>query len=126
MKKIVYSLILACGFAVTGISAQIDDVLCKNDKKPEFHFRKACKADEIKADMREADEAMVVGCTYLSDVQASSAWGGLAAREKGMSNARKSVIEKAAAKGATHVVWSHLQGGFVGASSSAKVYKCDQ
>ena len=102
------------------------DVLCKHQKTREVKSRETCKAGEVQVDVREADERMVAACTYLGDVQASSAWGGLVAREKGANNARKSVLQKAAEKGATHLVWSTLTGGADGASASAKRTNCDE
>src|SRR5262245_15711737 len=88
--------------AVTS-TASAEDHLCRN-KKGDISSRETCKADEVVADVREADEKMVDGCTYLGDVTASSGWGGLA-QGKGQSRARNSVFKRAAEKGATHLVW---------------------
>ena len=101
-----------------------EDHLCRN-KKGDISAREACKADEVIADVREADEKMVEGCAYLGDVTASSGWGGVV-QGVGSSRARNSVFKRAAQKGATHLVWSRQASGYSGANASGRAYKCEQ
>jgi hypothetical protein len=61
--------------------------------------------------IQEADAKMVEGCTYVGDVHGSSGWGNLAA-STGIQNAKNEAIEKAAALGATHIVWTNISGGY--------------
>lgn len=70
----------------------------------------------------EADIQMVQNCKYLGDVNGSSGWGGLAA-SVGMENAKREALEKAAALGATHVVWVNIHGGF-NPFVHGRAYKC--
>lgn len=72
--------------------------------------------------VQEADDAMVTGCSFLGEVHGTSGWGGLAA-SVGIENAKKEALRKAAKKGATHVVWMNISGGF-SPSVSGKAYKC--
>lgn len=72
--------------------------------------------------VQEADANMVAGCTYLGDVTGTSGWGGLAA-STGIENAKNQALERAAKKGATHVVWNSIAGGW-GPSVSGKAYRC--
>ena len=72
--------------------------------------------------VQEADSNMVAGCTFLGEVSGTSGWGGLAA-STGIENAKNQALEQAAKKGATHVVWNALAGGW-GPSVSGKAYRC--
>jgi LDH2 family malate/lactate/ureidoglycolate dehydrogenase len=74
------------------------------------------------AKIQEADPKTVEGCTYLADVHGSSGWGNLAA-STGMQNAKNEAIERAAALGATHVVWTNIAGGF-SPYVSGRAYLC--
>lgn len=123
MKTVYAVAVVIVMLMIPGVAAGSEEVLCRNQKSDEYKFRKACKADETKVVVVEADEAMMKECKYLGHVQASSAWGGLFA-QKGASNAHKSVVRQAAQKGATHIVWSILTGRVGGASASAKAYQC--
>lgn len=116
---IVATFILCC----TASTAWAQDHLCRN-KKGDINERKTCKADEVIADVREADDEMVKGCEYLGDVTASSGFGGLA-QGKGQARARKSVFKRAAEKGATHLLWSRQSSGWGGANASGRAYKCE-
>jgi hypothetical protein len=72
--------------------------------------------------VKDADESMVVGCSYLGDVHGSSALDG-DFFQTGMQNARTDAVEEAAKKGASHVVWNSSAGGrrpFVG----GRAYRC--
>jgi hypothetical protein len=72
--------------------------------------------------VREADESMVAGCTYLGDVAGTSGWGNLAA-SAGIENAKHEAMEKAAALGATHIVWRSLTGGY-SPTATGRAYRC--
>jgi hypothetical protein len=76
----------------------------------------------IQVEVREADDAMVAHCTYLGDVHATSGWGNLVA-SAGISSAKNSAKKKAAEKGATHIVWGTVVGGY-SPSVTAKAYRC--
>lgn len=74
--------------------------------------------------IQEADSNMVAGCTYLGEVSGTSGWGGLAA-STGIENAKNQALDQAAKKGATHVVWNNLAGGW-SPSVSGKAYRCPE
>lgn len=74
------------------------------------------------AKVQEADATMVAGCTYLREVSGTSGWGGLAA-STGIENAKNEALDQAAKKGATHVVWNAMDGGW-SPSVSGKAYRC--
>ena len=59
----------------------------------------------------DADAKMVDGCTYVGEVHGSSGWGNLAA-STGIENAKNEAREKAAALGATHILWTNVSGGY--------------
>jgi hypothetical protein len=65
----------------------------------------------------------VARCTYLSDVEGSSGFGNLAS-STGIQNAKNEALDKAAAAGATHVVWTNTS-WFMGSSAAGKAYRCD-
>ena len=87
-------------------------------------FVAACATSRSQAAMRvqEADASVVAGCTFLGEVSGTSGWGGLAA-STGIENAKNQALDQAAKKGATHVVWNALAGGW-GPSASGKAYRC--
>jgi hypothetical protein len=74
--------------------------------------------------VQDADQAMVAGCRYLSDVSGWSGWGGLAS-SAGMANAQNDAREKAASLGASHIVWNSVAAGFT-PTASGKAYRCNQ
>ena len=67
--------------------------------------------------------AEVDDCRYLDDITRRSSIGGVYADE-GIKSARNLVLNDAAQMGATHIVWSQIEGGYSGATASAKVYRC--
>jgi hypothetical protein len=71
----------------------------------------------------EADEKVVSQCKYLGDVSGTSGWGNLAA-STGINNAKNQAFERAAALGATHVVWTQISGGY-SPFVNGRAYKCD-
>ena len=70
----------------------------------------------------DADAKMVDGCTYVGDVHGSSGWGNLAA-STGIQNAKNEAAEKAAALGATHILWTNVSGGY-SPYVSRRAYMC--
>lgn len=116
-------LIAAAIILCTATTMWAQEHLCRN-KKGDINERETCKADEVIADVREADDQMVKGCEYIGDVTASSGFGGLA-QGLGQSRARKGAFKRAAQKGATHIVWSRQASGWGGGNSSGRTYKCD-
>jgi hypothetical protein len=72
--------------------------------------------------MLDADAKMVDGCTYVGDVHGSSGWGNLAA-STGIQNAKNEAAEKAAALGATHILWTNVSGGY-SPYVSGRAYMC--
>ena len=72
--------------------------------------------------VQTADERMVAACSFLGEVQGTSGWGNLAA-STGMQNARNSAQEAAAGKGATHIVWVNVAGGF-SPYAVGRAYRC--
>lgn len=75
------------------------------------------------AKIQPADHSMVAECNYLGNVSGSSGWGNLAA-SVGMRNAKNEALDKAAAMGATHVVWMNITGGY-SPYAVGRVYRCD-
>ena len=64
------------------------------------------------AKVKDAGERSVANCTYLGDVSGSSGASVLGmASDVSVENARNDGAEKAAAMGATHVVWGPFQSG---------------
>lgn len=73
--------------------------------------------------VREADEKTVSECKFLGSVQGSSGFGNIAA-SVGMQNAKNEATEKAAALGATHVVFGEIRGGY-SPSVQGRAYACN-
>ncbi|MBC8107824.1 MAG: hypothetical protein H7Z14_14645 [Anaerolineae bacterium] len=71
--------------------------------------------------VRDADESIGAGWTYLGDVDGTSGWGNLAA-STGAENANREAREKVAKLGATHVVWRQVAGGY-SPSVSGRAYR---
>lgn len=72
--------------------------------------------------IQETDPAHVSSCAPLGLVSGSSSQGNLLA-SAGMRNAQNEAIEKAADRGATHVVWQQIAAGY-SPSASAMAYRC--
>jgi len=70
----------------------------------------------------DADAKMVDACTYVGDVHGSSGRGNLAA-SAGIQNAKNEATEKAAALGATHILWTNVSGGY-SPYVSGRAYRC--
>lgn len=70
----------------------------------------------------DADMKMTENCQFIGDVHGSSGWGNLAA-STGMENAKNEAKEKAAAMGATHIVWIGVAGGY-SPYANGKAYLC--
>jgi hypothetical protein len=89
-------------------------------------FTLAACATTLSTDARRiipADEKMVAGCTFVGDVQGSSGWGNAVATT-GMENAKNEALEKAAAFGATHILWTNVTGGY-SPYAHGRAYKCN-
>jgi len=78
---------------------------------------------EAAAMVREADEKTVAGCTFVGNVAGTSAIDG-ATSSQGVRNAKLEATGKAAKIGATHVVWSSVEGTLEGSSVSGRAYRC--
>jgi LDH2 family malate/lactate/ureidoglycolate dehydrogenase len=74
------------------------------------------------ARIMDADMKVTENCQFVGDVHGSSGWGNLAA-STGMENAKNEAKEKAAAMGATHIVWTGMAGGY-SPYASGKAYLC--
>lgn len=72
------------------------------------------------ARIKEADNAMVAGCTYVGEVYGSDQ---NSPADVGMENAKTEALEQAASKRATHVVWNALVAS-EHTSVSGKAYLC--
>lgn len=72
----------------------------------------------------DADMKMAENCKFIGDVHGSSGWGNLAA-SAGIENAKNEAREKAAAMGATHIVWTGMAGGY-SPYISGKAYLCNK
>ncbi len=75
--------------------------------------------------IKDADERMVEDCEFLGTVLGKSGWGGLAAgaASKG---AMRSAKKRAAAMGATHIVFGHFDNasGLRVSTRQARAYRC--
>lgn len=74
------------------------------------------------ARIMDADMKITENCQFVGDVHGSSGWGNLAA-STGMENAKNEAREKAAAMGATHIVWTGMAGGY-SPYANGKAYLC--
>jgi hypothetical protein len=74
--------------------------------------------------VKEADDRMVANCELLGTIVGSSLIGGVV--DTGAINSMVSVKEQAAAQGATHVVFSGIDGGnqFATGRATARAYRC--
>lgn len=70
-----------------------------------------------------ATAEQVAGCQYVDDLVGVSGMYGVFA-DKGIENARKKALEKAASLGATHVVWADANTGYGSTSAAGKAYRC--
>lgn len=75
------------------------------------------------ASVKEADDKMVADCEFLGSVSGFSGFGGPGGSGIGMARSKNSAREQAADKGATHVVWLTVAGGY-NSSATGKAYKC--
>ena len=74
------------------------------------------------AAIRDADERTVEHCKFIASVSGTSGWGNLAA-SAGINNAKNEAREQAAKQGATHIVWTSVNGGY-SPNVSGNAYKC--
>lgn len=90
-------------------------------------FISACTSMSNKATLiKEADEKMVYqqDCNFLGLVSGTSGWGNLAA-SAGISNAKNEALDKAAILGASHVIWTSVNAGFM-CSVTGRAYDCNK
>lgn len=67
----------------------------------------------------------VAGCDFLGVVEGSSTQSGAANISTGRNNARNEALERAAAKGATHVHWLENNESWSGIHITAEAFDCD-
>jgi hypothetical protein len=72
--------------------------------------------------VRDASSQSVADCEFLGLIQGSSGWGNKAANV-GVQNAMNEVREKAAERGATHIVWKAADGTFASVAEG-EAFKC--
>lgn len=73
--------------------------------------------------VQPATAEQVAKCSYLDDLVGTSGWYGVFA-SKGIDAARQDVLDKAAAAGATHVVWQAPSVTYGSSAAVAKAYRC--
>ena len=78
---------------------------------------------EAASTVQEADEKTVAGCTFVGNVAGTSAIDGVTST-LGVRNAKLEATGKAAKLGATHVVWSSVEGTLDRSSVRGRAYKC--
>lgn len=73
--------------------------------------------------VKDADERMVSGCSFLGEVQGSSLLGGHRI-ETAVRNAKNMAAESAARMGATFVLWKNVESNAAGTFAFGRAYKC--
>ena len=73
--------------------------------------------------VQPATAERVASCAYVDDVVGTSGWYGVFAT-KGVDGARQDVLDKAAAAGATHIVWLPPTVTYGSTAAVAKAYRC--
>lgn len=81
-----------------------------------------CSSVKSIATIKETVLSEVAECQFVASVSGTSGWGGLAA-SKGIENAKEEAKQAAFNKGASHVVWQAISGGY-SPSVSANAYNC--
>ena len=71
----------------------------------------------------EADEEMIKACKFIGTMTGKSSLG-VTMPETGEANAKTDLLVKAAAKGATHVVWKEVYFNGWGWRVNGRVYQC--
>jgi len=75
------------------------------------------------AAVKPATNEQVKACADIDDIVGASGWYGIYA-SKGIENARSEALHKAAAVGASHIVWNEPTLVYGSTSVSAKAYHC--
>lgn len=85
----------------------------------------AAPSDRVQASssVKPATADQVARCAYLDDVVGTSSLYGVFAASAA-ENARLEALTKAEKLGATHIVWTPMQGGYGSTSVSGKAYRC--
>jgi|GEM_PF-2982416 len=73
-------------------------------------------------EVKDATPEQVANCTYLDEVSSVSGAGALAAAAR--AGARREVINKAAALGATHLVWIESSEVLQTTTTRGRAYRC--
>lgn len=73
--------------------------------------------------VRPATAEQVASCRYIDDFVGTSGWYGVFAT-KGIDAARQDVLDKAAAAGATHIVWQPPSVTYGSSAAIAKGFRC--
>jgi hypothetical protein len=73
--------------------------------------------------IREADERMVAGCKFLGTAEGNSLWGGVV-QAAALENAKAEALNKAAAMGTTHLIWTKIDAGWWGQRVWGRAYEC--
>ena len=71
----------------------------------------------------EAGERMVTGCKFLGMVEGSSGWGWFV-QEDALERAEVEALHKAAAMGATHLVWTQVESKGWSQRVEGRAYDC--
>ena len=85
-------------------------------------FLAACASAPVST-VQPATLDQVTACRYVDDIVGTSGWYGVFA-SKGVDAARADVLERAAAAGATHVVWQPPTVTYGSSAAVAKAYRC--
>ena len=73
--------------------------------------------------VQESDGRDLASCRFVGTFSGYSNISGLMART-GIQNAKNDVLDEAASKGATHVVWQAMGSGW-GSTVAANAYRCE-
>ena len=77
-------------------------------------------------DVRDASEAQMKECADLGEVTGKSPYGGMAADDVGIQNAKNEVRAKVSQLGGSHVVWIKLDKGLWGSKAIGQAYSCSR
>ncbi len=74
--------------------------------------------------VNDSERSQVKECKTMGEVVGTSSYGGLFMQEAGKNYAKNQAMNEAANMGATHVVWTLAEGGFMGGKAYGVAYKC--
>lgn len=86
----------------------------------------AAPSDRVQtsSSVKPATAEQMARCAYLDDVVGTSSLYGVFAASAA-ENARLEALTKAERLGATHIVWTPMQGGYGSTSVSGRAYRCN-